>query len=428
MEKTFPPSPRPATAVDYPPLVRIRQSFDRPRIENIEEAVMQELNACGVPIPPGGEIAVAVGSRGIANLALIVRTVCTWVRSRGGKPFIVPAMGSHGGGFAEGQQEVLESYGIQQAYTGAAIRASMEVIELDSTGLPVPVYFDRHAYGAAGTIVINRIKVHTDFHGPYESGLMKMIVIGLGKHTQALAIHRYGTLGLREYIPKVARASLAQANILFGLGVVENAYDETRLIRAIPAAQIPDQEPALLDIARNSMPTFPVDTFDVLVLDRFGKDISGAGLDTNIIGRWMIYNEPEPESPHIKIIILGDLTPASHGNAVGLGLADIMVRRAYDKIDWQATYENLFTSSFLYRGRTPVVVDSDRDALRYALRGSNSLDPAQVRIIRAQDTLHLSELLVSPAVLHQVSGQENIEVFESNPVLFDEGGCYRFGF
>ena len=427
MQKSNNPSQSQVTPVDYPPLVHIRQTFDRPRVEDIEATIIKELDSSAVSIPAGGEIAVAVGSRGIANLALIVRTVCGWVRAKGGTPFIVPAMGSHGGGTAEGQRTVLESYGIKEAYTGAAIRASMEVVELDSTGLPVPVYFDRHAHAAAGTIVINRIKVHTDFHGPYESGLMKLIVIGLGKHTQALAIHRYGTLGLREFIPKVARASLAQGNILLGLGVVENAYDETQLIQAIPAAQIPEREPALLDIARRSMPTFPVDTFDILVLDRFGKDISGAGLDTNIIGRWMIYDEPEPESPRIKIIILGDLTPASHGNAVGLGLADIMVRRAYEKIDWQATYENLYTSSFLYRGRTPVVVDTDLDALRYAMRGSNVIDPAQIQIIRVQDTLHLSELLVSPAVLHKISGQENIEVLESEQVLFDKTGSYRFG-
>ena len=428
MQKTAVPATNPALPLSYPPLVRIRQTFNRPRIDDLEAAVIQELDSCGISIPVGGEIAIAVGSRGIANLALIVRTVCAWVRTKGGKPFIVPAMGSHGGGTAEGQKKVLEGYGIQEAYTKAAIRASMEVVELDSTGLPVPVYFDRHAHGAAGTIVINRIKVHTDFHGPYESGLMKLIVIGLGKHAQALAIHRYGTMGLREFIPKVAQASLAQGNILLGLGVVENAYDETQLIQAIPAAEIPDREPILLDIARRSMPTFPLDTFDILVLDRFGKDISGAGLDTNIIGRWMIYNEPEPESPRIKIIILGDLTPASHGNAVGLGLADIMVRRAYEKIDWQATYENLFTSSFLYRGRTPVVVDSDRDGMRYALRGSNVIDPTQVQIIRVQDTLHLSELLVSPAVLQRITGRGNIEVLETEHELFDKTGSYRFGF
>ena len=418
----------PVPGITFAPLVRVRQTFERPRLVDIEKSVINELNAANIKIPKGSEIAVAVGSRGIANLAVIARTVCTWVKAQGASPFIIPAMGSHGGATAEGQHEVLESYGILETYTGAPIRATMEVVELESGDLPVPVYFDRNAYGAAGTIVINRIKVHTDFHGPYESGLMKMIVIGLGKHAQALAVHRFGTYGLREIMPKVARASLAQGNILLGLGIVENAYDETQLVRAIPAAEIPAKEPALLDIARKSMPTFPVNQFDVLVLDRFGKDISGAGLDTNIIGRWMIYDEPEPESPRIKVIILGDLTPASHGNAVGLGLADLMVRRAYDKIDWQATYENLYTSSFLYRGRTPVVVDTDQDALRYALRGSNVIDTSKARVIRIQDTLHLSELLVSPAVLDEIKDRPNIEILETEPDLFDETGSYRFGF
>jgi hypothetical protein len=418
----------PVPPSEYPPLVRVRQRFPRPQLLEVENAVLAELDRSAVSIPQGGRIAIAVGSRGIANLDRIVRAVCSWVKIQGGQPFIVPAMGSHGGATAEGQSQILAGYGITEPSIGAPILSSMEVVRLDSGNLPVPVYFDRHASQAAGVIVINRIKVHTDFHGLYESGLMKMMVIGLGKHAQALEVHRYGTYGLRELMPRVAQAILAQQPILLGVGVVENAYDETQLVRAIPASQIPQEEPKLLEIARRSMPVFPVEEFDVLILDRFGKDISGAGLDTNIIGRWMIYGEPEPERPKIKIIVLGDLTPASHGNAVGLGLADIIVRRAYDKIDWQATYENLFTSSFMYRGRTPVVVANDREALRYALRGSNIVDATQAKIIRIQDTLHLSELLVSPALLAEAKERTDLEVFGPVGEIFTEQGNYKVGF
>jgi hypothetical protein len=422
--KTLPPSVPLNVALSFPPLLRVRQRFPRPRLDDVEAAVQAELAGSPIPIPAGGKIAIAVGSRGIANLALIVRSVVSWVKAQGGHPFIVPAMGSHGGATAEGQRQVVEGYGVTQAFTGAPIHSSMEVVELPNPGLPIPLYFDAQAYAADGVILINRIKLHTDFHGKYESGLMKMIVIGLGKHAQAMAVHHYGTQGLRELMPQAAQAVISQGRVLMGLAVVENAYDETQLVRLVPAAQIPQVEPELLTLARNSMPRLPVDELDVLVIDRFGKDISGAGIDTNIIGRWMIHNEPEPERPHIKSIVLGDLSPGSHGNAIGMGLADVMVRRAYDKIDWSATYENMYTSSFLYRGRTPVVVDTDQEALRYALRGSNVIDPKQARMARIQDTLHLADLLVSPAVLSEIESRDDIQVLEPAGELFDPAGSY----
>lgn len=414
-----------ADVASFPELVRVKQHFSRPRLEDIASSVRAELAGSGVTLPAGGQIAIAVGSRGIANIALIVRATCDWVRQQGGTPFIVPAMGSHGGANAPGQQAVLEGYGVTEGFTGAPIHASMEVVELPNPGLPVPVFMDKHASTADGVILINRVKPHTDFHSRYESGLMKMIVIGLGKHAQALAIHQYGNYGLRELLPQVARAVLAQGKIRLGLGVVENAYDETQLVRAIPAVRIPDLEPELLALAKDSMPNLPVDELDVLVIDRFGKDISGAGLDTNIIGRWMVFGEPEPERPRIKTIVLGDLSAGSHGNAIGMGLADIMTRRAYAKIDWQATYENLYTSTTLFRGRMPVVVENDREGLHYALRGSNVVDLPAARVMRIRDTLHLSDMLVSPAVIQEAPG---LEVLGPVGELFDSAGSYRFGF
>jgi hypothetical protein len=417
---------RPRTEkVEFPELIRVRQHFPRPRLEDIPAGVQTELARCNVTLPTGGQIAIAVGSRGIANIAQIVRAACDWVRLQGGKPFIIPAMGSHGGATAAGQQAVLEGYGVTEAFTGAPIRASMEVVELPNPGLPVPVYMDQHASAADGVILINRVKPHTDFHSRYESGLMKMIVIGLGKHAQALAIHQYGNYGLRELLPQVAQAVLAQGKILLGLGVVENAYDETQLVRAIPAQHIPDIEPELLALAKGSMPSLPVDEMDVLVIDRFGKDVSGAGLDTNIIGRWMVFGEPEPERPRIKTIVLGDLSSGSHGNAIGMGLADVMTRRVFVKIDWQATYENLYTSTTLFRGRMPVVVENDREGLQYALRGSNVVELAKARVVRIQDTLHLSDMLVSTAV---IKAAPLLEVLDPVGELFDAAGSYRFRF
>ena len=410
--------------LQFPEMFRIRHNFPRPRLEDIEGTLRAELDRSGLHFPPRARIAIATGSRGIANLAQFVRGTASWIKEHGGEPFIVPAMGSHGGATAEGQRQVLEGYGVTEEFVQAPILSSMEVVELPHGDLPVPLYFDRNASQAYGTILINRIKPHTDFHGPYESGLMKMIVIGLGKHAQALAIHQRGVYGLREVIPQAARAVLSQGRVLLGIGLVENAYDETQLIRAIPPAEIPEREPELLELARRSMPRLPVDELDVLVIDRFGKDISGVGLDTNIIGRLMVRGEPEPSTPHITTIVLGDLSPGSHGNAIGMGLAEVMVRRAYPKIDFQATHENLFTSGFLLRGKTPVLVDSDQEALTYALRGSGVLDPRQGRVARILDTLHLSELLVSQPVLTQLEGQQDIEVLGQVEQLFDESGSY----
>jgi len=398
--------------MNLPGLIRVRQRFAGGAIGDVEAAeaaVRSELAACGVAIRAGSRIAIAVGSRGIAHIAPMVRQVVAWVRSQGAEPFIVPAMGSHGGGTSAGQREVLASYGIVEAYVGAPILSSMDVVSLPQGDLPIPLFFDKHAHAADGTILINRIKPHTSFHGPYESGLMKMITIGLGKHAQATAIHGLGVHGLRKIMPEAAKRILAQSNILLGLAVVENAYDETLSVCAVRAASIPEEEPALLELARGHMPRLPVDDVDILVVDEMGKDISGVGMDTNVIGRLRVRGQPEPDRPNIAVIIARDLTQASHGNAVGVGLADIVTRRLFAKIDFKATYANIITSTFLERGKVPLVADTDRQAIDIALRACGSLDPANVRLIRIRDTLHLDELLVSPAVLREIEHRADID-------------------
>jgi len=408
--------------VQLPKLIKVRQYFDADKITDIPGEVREQIKKAGIKIKPGDKIAIATGSRGVANISLVVKTVVEVVREMGGEPFIVPAMGSHGGATAEGQKAVLESYGITEEYVGAPIKSSMEVVELPQGDLPNRVFMDKHAYEADGTIVINRIKVHTDFHGPLESGLMKMIVIGLGKHAQAFAIHRYNLYGLKELILPTARQILRHGNIIMGLGLVENACDETAVIRALQPEEIEDEEKKLLDIARKNVPSLPTDKLDVLLIDRMGKDISGSGMDTNIIGRIRIRGEKEPEKPDITNIVVTDLTEGSHGNALGVGLADIITERLKNKIDFGITYENVVTSTFLERGKLPIVAPNDRIALEYALKTCGPVDSENVRMIRIRDTLHLGELYVSRAVLDEIKDKPNIEVIGSFQDIIDGDG------
>lgn len=400
-------------------LTKIRQTFNRPKIddEQIEEVVRQQMSASGVNIAQGAHIALAVGSRGIANLKRIVKAVADWVKAQGGEPFIVPAMGSHGGATAEGQRAVLEGYGITAAAIGAPILSSMTVVELPRGDLAHPVYMDKCAYESDGVILINRVKVHTDYHGAIESGLMKMAVIGLGKHRQALAIHGYGLRGLKELLVPTARQVLQSGKILLGVAIAENAYDETAQIRALLPAEIEREEMQMLDWVKANMPKLPVRQIDVLIVDEFGKDISGVGIDPNIIGRIKIPGEPEPEYPNITSIMLLDLTDGSHGNAIGMGLADIITRRVFDKIDFRATYENVVTSSFLDRGFIPIIVDDEQTGLAYALRSRGLADLNRPRIIRIKNSLHLEELWVSQAILEEVRGRDDIEITDETQEL-----------
>ena len=393
-------------------LLKIKQHFERDRIadEQIETLVHEQIMQSGVTLNAGATVAIAVGSRGIANLRKVVKATAQTVKEMGGEPFIVPAMGSHGGATAEGQREVLEGYGVTETYTGAPIRSSLEVVELPQDGLENKVYMDAYAYKADATIVINRVKLHTDFHGPVESGLMKLCVIGLGKHKQALEIHRYGVHGLKELMPLTARQILKHGNIVLGIALVENAYDKTAMIRALRPSEIETEEMKLLEWVRGHMPRLPIAQIDVLIVEELGKDISGSGMDTNIIGRIKIRGEQEPDFPNISNIIVLDLTESSHGNASGIGLADFVSRKLYEKIDFDATYENTLTSNFLERGKLPIVMANEQVALQYALRNCSIQDSATAKIIKIKNTLTLDEMWVSPAVIAELEGRQDIEI------------------
>ncbi len=403
-----------------PRVIKVKQLYDKEHIEKIEEYVRNELVSANISFRNGSRIAIAVGSRGISNIHRIVKAASDWVKHMGGEPFIVPAMGSHGGATAQGQTEVLESYGITGKYVGAPVLSSMQVVELNQGGLTNKVYMDKYAYEADGTIVINRIKVHTDFHGTTESGLMKMCVIGLGKHKQALEMHKYGVYGLRELIPITARQVLKEGNIIMGIGIVENAYDQTLKIKAVKPEAMEQEEIQLLDISRKNMPGIPVGKLDVLIVDEMGKDISGVGIDSNIIGRLKIKNEIDPGNPEITNIVVTDLTEASHGNALGMGLADFVTRRLYDKIDFQSTYENVLTSTFIERGKLPIVAETDRLAVEYALRTCGPIRNNMAKLIRIKNTLHLDEMYVSEAALKELEGKAEIEAVGDYVDLFDK--------
>lgn len=400
-------------------LTIIRNHFTDNSLKDVKGTIQKELPGLSGMIKDGSSIAIAVGSRGIDNLGQTVREVVDFVKQQGGYPFIVPAMGSHGGATGEGQAEVLAGYGITKQSMGVPVRSSMEVIELPKGNLKHRIYMDKNAYESDGVILINKIKPHTDFHATYESGLVKMAVIGLGKEHGAEAIHQYGVYGLTELIPASAKQIFSTHKIIAGIALIENAFDKTMMIKALKGNEIMNEEPKLLDIARANRPSFPVDRIDVLLIDRMGKNISGVGIDTNIIGRIKIYGQEEPTSPDIKSIVVMDLTDESHGNATGVGLADIITQKVYDKINFEITNKNISTSSFLERGKIPFVAKNDTEALHLALRNCGNMLPGKERIIRIKDTLHLNELYVSDAVLEELSNNSQIEHIKKNVPIFD---------
>ena len=403
--------------------------FDDAAIDDPAAAVRAALDGAHLDVSSGATIAVAVGSRGIASIDLIVRTTVEWLRDRGARPFIVPAMGSHGGATAEGQAGVLASYGITAETMGVPIRSSMETVRLDSSGVDVDLFMDRFAWEADGVLLVNRVKPHTDFHGFPESGLFKMSVIGLGKHAQARAVHSLGIEGLKHQILPAARRIIGSGKVIGGVAIVENAYDRPCEIRAAKAADIEPMERELLDLATRSMARLPLDDIDLLIVDEIGKDVSGTGMDTSVIGRIRIRGEAEPAAPRVKSVVCCGLTPASHGNAIGMGLADAITRELYDAVDFQATYENGLTSSFSERIKVPFVAGTHAEAVRAGIRFA-ALDTDErralerARIVRIRSTLELDTMLVSPAAAQALADRTDVELGTDEYPLLDEAGRF----
>ncbi|MGH7408900.1 MAG: DUF2088 domain-containing protein [Candidatus Methylomirabilales bacterium] len=401
----------------FPIFTRVTQRWDQPRIPDVEAAVAAALEAGGLRgrLRPGMVVAITAGSRGVARLPEILRAAVAFCRTAECKPFLFPAMGSHGGGTAEGQRALLADLGITEASMGAEIRATMEVVQVAETREGLPVYLDRHAAAADGILVINRVKAHTDFEGRFESGLAKMMTIGMGKHAQALAVHQHGAAGLREHTPRIAAAMLATGRVLGALAIVENAEEAPALLEALLPGRILEREPALLETAKAWAARLPADTLDILLVEELGKEISGTGMDTNVIGRRGIPGEPDPPRPRVTTLVVLDVTAASHGNALGVGLADITTDRIVRQIDRASYYANVLTSGFLERGKVPLHFPTDREAIAAALHLNRRRPLEAIRFAWIKNTLHLKDLLVSEALLSELRGRSDL-VLDPRPV------------
>lgn len=410
-----------------PDLIKVRQKWPRPVLHDCEAKVEEELAGFRNLVGRNRKIAVAVGSRGIADIDKIAGAVVRFLKSCGASPFIVAAMGSHGGGTVPGQLHMLEGYGITEASMGVPVRASVETVELPSDSFLGKVRINSLAYGADGIVVINRIKKHTDIHGEIESGLLKMIAIGLGNVRQAETLHANGLEYLKKSIPVAAREIIKTGKILFGLGIIENAYGDTASIGAVTAEEMETAEKAMLRQSKKWTARLPVREVDVLIIDKGGKDISGSCIETNVIGRMNLRGESELKSPRVKRIVVSDLSEKSQGNAAGIGLADFITRKFFNKIDFAPTYRNCISCYFPERALLPLVMENDREAVLNAMESARGLDPNAPRIVRIQDTLHLEELYVSPAVLEEIRGKKGVEITDEKPALFDtEGNLSEF--
>jgi len=410
----------------YPNMYRLRQRFEGPAIHDIPATVAAELARAGVAatVKPGQTVALTAGSRGVANIATIVKATAEYLKAIGAKPFIIPAMGSHGGGTADGQLDVLRHYDITEETMGVPLRATMEVVQLGETADGLPVWLDKYASEADHIGVINRVKPHTDFSGAIESGLLKMMAIGLGKYHGAQHYHRANVqYGYEHVIRSVGRTVLQQARIAFGLGIIENGYDQTAVIQAVRASEFEDTELRLQALAKQLAARLPFDFIHLLIVEEMGKNISGAGMDTKVIGRIMNIIEEAPKHPRILRIYVRDLHDDSYGNATGVGLADFVSRRLVDKIDSRATYINCLTGLSPESARIPITFDTDREAVEAALGTIGMVKPEEARIIRIQNTLLLEELEVSEAFLPEVRGRTNLEVlWGPKGLMFDGSG------
>ena len=413
--------------VTIPTLYPVKQRLPKGDPLDIGQTLDAEWRRLGLAEQVRGKrIALGFGSRGIASIDLVARKLVALVKKSGGQPFIVPAMGSHGGGTPAGQIEVLDGLGISETTMGCPIHATMEVVDKGMTPVGLPAYIDKNVAEADGLIITNRTKVHTDFHGPHESGLLKMLAIGLGKERGALSIHQRAVIGLRDYMPVVAKHLLGSINFVAGFGIVEDGYHAVAQLEGFTADTVVAGDQRLLQRSRELMPSLPVDEIDVLIIDEMGKDISGAGMDTNIIGRWMVEGEPEPESPRIKRIAILDLTPASHGNATTYGLADFMSRQLFDKIDFPITMKNMFTSGFLKRCRMPLVFENDEETIKAALFDAFRADPSQcanARVVRIKNTLALENLWVSANIAAELNGRDTVTVSDKAASLAFAAGA-----
>ncbi|MCM3032118.1 lactate racemase domain-containing protein [Niallia taxi] len=395
--------------IPVPKMAKVKVSFDDSKIDDLGSVLMKKLQSEQIVknIKPGMEIAVAVGSRGLDRITELTAVTVKFLKGLGAKPFIVPSMGSHGGATAEGQRAVLEHLGISKESVGAEIRSSMEVEQVGKLANSLPVYVDKYALQADGIVVINRIKPHTAFRGPVESGIMKMISIGLGKQKGAEACHQMGFKYMAENVPAMAKVIMKKTPFLFGVATVENAFDKIATVEVLTPEEVIETEPALQIKAKSLLPKLFFDQLDVLVIDEIGKNISGDGMDPNITGRY-----PTPYAsggPDVNKMVVLDVTPQSEGNANGVGTADFTTQRLLNKMDREGTYANGLTSTVVAPTKIATTLPNDKMALQAAVKTCNILNFHDVKLVRIKNTLVLSEIEVSESLLEYVNNHPNME-------------------
>lgn len=416
--------------MSFPRMIRVRQKFDATRVADISTAVHSQLATLKLAntIRAGQTVGITAGSRGIAHIDQIVRAAVDHVKSLGAIPFIVPAMGSHGGGTAAGQLQILEHYGITPEKMGCELRASMETIIVDKTPQGIPVHFDKHASQADHILIVGRIKPHTGFVGDVESGLHKMMLIGLGKHEGAKIYHRaIADYSFMEIIMAVGASVIQKCRVAGGIGIVENAYDETALIEAVPPDRFLERETELLKLATRWLPRLPFAYCDLLIVDQIGKNISGTGMDTNVVGRK--YNDhaaTDRDTVRCKRIFVRGLTEETHGNATGIGLAEFTNQRTADAIDRRITAINCITGLHPTAAMIPIAFETDREVIANALHTCGLVEPPESKVIQIPDTLHLAEVLVSEAYLPELEGRGDLErLTDPGDMAFDQRGDLR---
>lgn len=415
-----------AGTIELPRMVRVKQLLDGSHFEpeEIPGIVHAQLDRPEMRerIRPGMSVAITCGSRGVANIAIITKAIVDFVKECGGVPFVFPAMGSHGGATAEGQLGILTGYGVTEEFIGCPIRSSMEVVQVgnrEDNGRPV--YIDKYASEADGIILCGRVKAHTAFRGPYESGILKMAVIGMGKQRGAEQCHQDGFSEMAYDLPQIAKVIFDNTNILGAVALGENAFDQTCIIEGLLKEEVFDREPDILTRTKERLGKIYFDDIDVLVVDRIGKDISGDGMDPNITGRFAVSHVPT--SKNVQHIAVLDLTEETHGNCNGLGLADVTTSRLVNKIDVDATFPNVVTSTVLCTPRIPLFTRSDEDCIKIALRTCNFIDRENPRIVHIQDTMRLEEIYISEAMLEEAKNNPNVEILsEPEAWPFDENG------
>jgi hypothetical protein len=412
---------------DYPHIFRVRQSFPSPRIEDVPDEVESQLSrlSLGDQVRPGQTAAITVGSRGIANIPVIIKAIVDHLKRTGVQPFIVPAMGSHGGGTAEGQRDMLETLGVTEQSCGCPVRSSMETVIVCQAAEGFPVHFDRHAYGADHVVVCGRVKPHTNFDGDIESGLMKMVLIGLGKHAGAKIYHRaIKDFSFAQIVRSVANEVLAKCKILAGVAIVENGYDETAQIEAVRPNEFEQREKELLQLAKQWMPRLPFNSGHILLIDQIGKNISGTGMDTNVVGRkFGIHRAGPDEYPKIQQLVVRGLTEQTHGNATGLGLAEFCRSRVLRQCDVNITRINCFTGGHAIGAMAPIDYETDREILDVAMPLIGLTEPPDAGVMWIRNTLDVAEVECSAVYLDEAQQRSDLEIIhEPCPLPFDPDG------